>query len=146
MKPCVDPITGLRMKPSALAVLNRLRKGPATTHDLGQSDVGGFRFGARILELRRLGFDIDEHKASRSSSDYELLAEPMPSPSPAHVPAGDVRHGAQGEPATSREEHETADMPALPQGVHPATRADLPVAEQSAALFDPTPYTERVAA
>jgi hypothetical protein len=94
MKPCVDPITGLRMKPSALAVLNRLRKGPATTHDLCQPDVGGIRFSARIKELRDLGFVIPPEvrlALPTRGSLYELLAEPDTSTSPATLtPAGDT--------------------------------------------------------
>ena len=122
MKPCVDPITGLRMKPSALAVLNRLRLGPATTHDLGQSDVGGFRFGARLLELRHeCGFTIDEQKISRSSSLYSL-AEPQSSVPP---------ESRRGSGTSSREAKSPSRPSAAPEG-------------QS--LFDLTPYTERVAA
>lgn len=50
------------MKPSARRVLERLRQGPATTHDLMQADVGGGRFGGRIGELRALGFGIHEQR------------------------------------------------------------------------------------
>lgn len=50
------------MKPSTARVLKRLRQGPATTHDLMGADVGGVRFGARLCELRGLGFTIDEQR------------------------------------------------------------------------------------
>lgn len=53
-------MTVIDMKPSARAVLDRLRQGPATTHDL--LGVGGLRFGARLCELRALGFGIDEKR------------------------------------------------------------------------------------
>lgn len=166
MKPCVDPITGLRMKPTALAVLNRLRKGRATTHDLCQPEVGGIRFGGRIGELRDLGFIIHKLRLGGgvSGSVYTLIAEPetsqssgvarrgyaslrsastkqvpgTPAPdpsSPAVSSAGDIRHGAQGEPATGLlEPDETADMP--------APFAPL-MARAETSLFDPEPYTQR---
>jgi len=45
----------------ALKILARLRQGPAGTMELAQ--IGGVRFGARLLELRRQGHKIttEEH-------------------------------------------------------------------------------------
>jgi hypothetical protein len=40
-----------RRKSKAEAILSLLEQGPATTQEL--AEVGGIRFGARLLELRR---------------------------------------------------------------------------------------------
>ena len=71
-------MTDLPMKPSTRRVLTRLRKGPATTHDLCQPEVGGGRFGARPRELRQLGFEIDESRLRLPTrgSRYVLVGEP----------------------------------------------------------------------
>lgn len=90
MNPCVDPVTGLRMKPSCLAALTVLRKrNKVTTHQLLNAGCGS-RFGARLKELRDgpdknwpdRKFVIDEQRLSGdvSGSEYELLAEPEPVP------------------------------------------------------------------
>lgn len=66
------------LKPSARKVLHALRSagaGGATTRELGQEDVGGFRFGARICELRKAGFRIREQRERKSSSRYWLLTD-----------------------------------------------------------------------
>jgi hypothetical protein len=46
----VAPVARKRLAGKALNVLERLRKGPATNADL--LAVGGFRFGARVMEVR----------------------------------------------------------------------------------------------
>jgi hypothetical protein len=86
------------MKPSARRVLERLRQGPATTHDLMQADVGGCRFGARIRELRELGFAITESRlplptrGSRYELTFDVETSGFPSgripPSDEAVPPG----------------------------------------------------------
>ena len=62
------------MKPSARLVLDRLRIGPQTTHDLGEHC--GYRFGARVEELRNDGYVIEVQRLTRTSSRYTLVSEP----------------------------------------------------------------------
>lgn len=50
-----------RRQSKADAVLERLRRGPASTLELVR--VGGVRFGARVLELRRAGHRIETEHA-----------------------------------------------------------------------------------
>jgi hypothetical protein len=69
------------VKPSALRVLDCLRaKGTqgATTHDLCQPEVGGIRFGARLMELRKAGYEITSQRESKGSHRYTLVSEPAP--------------------------------------------------------------------
>ncbi len=76
-----DPITSQpKMKPSALQCLTLLRNQEnVTTQQFGLTV--GFRFSARILELRQLGFHITEKRLPHPTrgSLYTLLAEPEPS-------------------------------------------------------------------
>lgn len=53
-----------RLRAACLRILGRLQQGPATNAELLQ--IGGFRFGARLHELRRAGHKIrcDEDKAT----------------------------------------------------------------------------------
>lgn len=79
------------MKPSAARVLQRLRRGPATTHDLMQPNIGGVRFSARICELRNSGFVIEENRLPLPTrgSRYTLVRDPQkPKPKPVPAPAG----------------------------------------------------------
>jgi hypothetical protein len=65
----------VHLKPSARRVLHELQvAGPAgaTTHQLGQANVGGFRFGARIHEIRGAGYRVREQR-ERNGSRYWLL-------------------------------------------------------------------------
>lgn len=80
------------MKPSAERVLRRLRQGPASTHDLMQSSVGGCRFGARIAELRAAGFVVSESRLPLPTrgSRYVLVGEPVEAPAPLPVPSLDA--------------------------------------------------------
>lgn len=66
------------MKPSTRRVLDRLRQGPATTAQLCQPDVGGLRFGARLLELREVGFGVAEERLPLPTrgSRYTLTFDP----------------------------------------------------------------------
>jgi hypothetical protein len=64
------------LKPSARRVLSALQAAGtrgATTHELGQAHVGGFRFGARIHELRDADYVIVERRERRGSSRYTLV-------------------------------------------------------------------------
>jgi hypothetical protein len=66
------------LKPSAKRVLSALQAAGsrgATTHELGQSDVGGFRFSARVHELRAAGFTILERYERAGSHRYTLVAQ-----------------------------------------------------------------------
>jgi hypothetical protein len=127
---CVDPITGLPMKPTARAVLNRLRKGPATTHELCQPEVGGIRFGGRIEELRNdEGFIISREYLRPGSHLYRLLAEPSPRDRGVAVARDLAKVGAavQSRPVAS------TTSPALtpPAGDKPASRPPAARAESS---------------
>lgn len=66
------------LKPSARRVLNRLRQGPATTHDLIQPSVGGGRFGARLAEIRKEGCIVRERRLPLPTrgSTYTLVYDP----------------------------------------------------------------------
>jgi hypothetical protein len=64
------------LKPSARRVLAALQASGstgATTHELGQANIGGFRFGARIHELRAAGYRIVERRERTGSSRYTLI-------------------------------------------------------------------------
>ena len=61
------------MKPSTARVLERLKEGPATTHDLLQ--LGMSRYGARLGELRRLGYKIKTKILREGSALYVLVQE-----------------------------------------------------------------------
>lgn len=69
-------------KPATLAVLRLLQRGPATTHDLmsieyldekGALVRGCGRFGARLYELRSVGWVIDVSRADDHGSMYVLV-------------------------------------------------------------------------
>lgn len=87
-------------------VLARLLIGPANTAELCQPDVGGIRFGARLLELRREGYEITERRLRAGSSLYTLVrdsrpaetAAPSPTP-PVPEPAARLFDHAVGKPA-----------------------------------------------
>ena len=76
------------MKPSARRVLLELRAAGgrgATTADLCVPEVGGARFGARILELRQLGCVIENVRERQGSDRYWLRSSPsglLPQPAP----------------------------------------------------------------
>lgn len=53
-------------------VLNALRTGPKTTAELCGPDVGGERFGGRLLELRAAGYVITEQRLRQGSHLYTL--------------------------------------------------------------------------
>lgn len=64
------------LKPSAVRVLVALQAAGsrgATTHELGQHDVGGFRYSARILELREAGYRITKSYEREGSYRYTLV-------------------------------------------------------------------------
>lgn len=82
----------VKLKPSARRVLNRLREGPATTHDLIQPEVGGGRFGARLKEIRTAGYVIAEEHIRRGSHRYTLTFDAErdidDQPDPRSLPSG----------------------------------------------------------
>ncbi len=56
-------------------VLARLRQGPATNHELAQ--IAGYRFGARLGELRHQhGGDFNRVEVDGSTHVYTLTKEP----------------------------------------------------------------------
>lgn len=57
-----------------LQVLQAVGATGATTRELCQPNVGGVRFGARIMELREAGFEITCVRERNGSSRYRLLA------------------------------------------------------------------------
>lgn len=63
-------MTRIAMKNSTRRVLDLLRGRPMTTHDFLQEGAGN-RFGARIAELRELGFRISTEKL-KSGAVYRL--------------------------------------------------------------------------
>lgn len=54
-------------------ILSRLRKGTVTNVEL---NAIAFRFGARILELRHAGYDIETERVDSSLYLYTLRQEP----------------------------------------------------------------------
>jgi hypothetical protein len=81
------------MKPSARRVLNVLlaaRGGWVRGHDL--AEVGGYRFGGRLFELRhQYGFAIDRRSDPRSAVDqYRLVPEGEESASDSPIAADHV--------------------------------------------------------
>jgi len=59
-----------RMKPTTHRVLRRCHR------ELSQPDVGGLRFGARLLELREMGFKVDARAERPGSWRYRLVSTP----------------------------------------------------------------------
>jgi hypothetical protein len=55
-----------------LAALQEAGKYGRATNQLCQPDVGGVRFGARILDLRRAGYLIREERIRTGQSRYVL--------------------------------------------------------------------------
>ena len=114
------------MKPSAQRVLNELRRGPRTTSQLMQADVGGVRFG----ELRALGFRIDESRLPLPTrgSRYELTFDAereLPQPS-GERPTG--KPGGRDEPC---------------KGVATPSQTGTDRPPVTGALFDSSAFVER---
>lgn len=64
------------LKPSARRVLAALQAAGsrgATTHELCQSHVGGTRYSARLLELRKAGYRITTTYERKGSYRYVLV-------------------------------------------------------------------------
>ena len=59
-------------------ILRELQRGPRTTAELCQPDVGGVRFGARLMELRADGYTITEERLGQSCHLYTLAGVPAP--------------------------------------------------------------------
>lgn len=106
------------MKPSTLRTLRLLeRNDSATTHDFLVAGCGS-RFGARIGELRELGYRIAEQRLTdgRSGSRYTLLSGPedvLPQV-PATPACKPVNVSAQTSPARSRSS--TGPVCTVPEG------------------------------
>lgn len=67
------------MKPSTARVLDRLRAaGGAWVSGNRLFEVGGTRYGARLFELRGMGFDIQKRPAPNGSHvpEYRIQEEP----------------------------------------------------------------------
>lgn len=62
------------MKDSTRHTLDVLRTGPKTTHELLEADCGS-RYGARLFELRELGFVIDT-SPRKGGALYTLVHDP----------------------------------------------------------------------
>ena len=98
------------MKPSTARVLHLLRQGPQTTHTLCQPEAGGVRFGARLGELRELGFVVSERRLRPGSSEYRLVR--------------DVQQAAsEANGALRREQADPAPVPST-EGVRSASPAE----------------------
>ena len=61
-----------RQAKASLAILGRLQAGPATGLQLATSG-GGLRFGARILELRQAGHNIEAIHKGSGVWEYRLI-------------------------------------------------------------------------
>lgn len=61
-----------------LAVLDALRSGPKTNIDLTGPHCGGQRFGARIDELRRMGFAIERETVDSTRGIYQYTLKSAP--------------------------------------------------------------------
>ena len=85
-----------RFKPTTRRVLRALQAAGgrgATTAELSQSTVGGFRFGARILELRDAGLRIDAKKLANGQWRYWLRdSETVSTLFSLHAPADPHAH------------------------------------------------------
>ena len=55
-------------------VLERLTRGPATNHELAA--LAGYRFGARIYELKRDGAEIERVQTDESTHVYTMTKGP----------------------------------------------------------------------
>lgn len=60
-----------RLTGNSLAILERLKRGPASNREL--SEVGGLRFGGRIFDLRAAGWRIETEKRGGGLVVYSLL-------------------------------------------------------------------------
>ena len=61
-----------RQSRSARAILARLQEGPATSMDLVKAG-GGFRYSARLLELRQAGHNIEAISKGEGVWEYRLI-------------------------------------------------------------------------
>ena len=72
--PTVEEQDKPRLAGNRKRIIERLREGPATNAEL--SKIGGLRFGARIQELRKAGWDIEQSRRDGGVFVYELLGGP----------------------------------------------------------------------
>lgn len=123
------------MKPSTARVLERLRFGHASTHDLCQPNIGGVRFGARLQELRDLGYVISREYVRDGSHVYRLLAEPSHDRGSAHAPT--VTSGAplaaRGEMGPEQPPREAEPLPTSPAALSPAGKPPAPIPQPARA-------------
>lgn len=61
-----------RLSDQELAILNRLREGPADEIDLREAS-GSHRVAARIYNLRQAGHNIASFRSSRKCGGYKLV-------------------------------------------------------------------------
>jgi hypothetical protein len=72
--PNLASVAVCRVSRQALAVLDRLRRGPATNREL--LDVA-IRYGSRIHDLRKAGYTIDKQEDHKTGlTTYKLVGEP----------------------------------------------------------------------
>ena len=96
-----------------------------------QADVGGVRFGARLRELRQLGFAISEERLPLPTrgSRYTLVSEPE-----FGGPAGQSQRAAAGDgPEQERSKPGTSPRPV---STTPAALFDTTALQQSASYRD----------
>jgi biotin operon repressor len=68
------------LKPSTRRVLDRLRAADgAWVSGNRLADVGGYRFGGRLYELRQMGYTIERRSAPNGSAvdEYRLVEQPV---------------------------------------------------------------------
>ena len=75
--PTVHPDEAPRLNAQSLAILERLRTGPATNRDLAAIALN---YRARVSDLRGVGYVIDVRDRNRKTgeSTYVLVSEPAP--------------------------------------------------------------------
>lgn len=98
---------GADVRPSTKRVLDALREGPKTTHQLGQPEVGGFRFGARLQEIREEGAVIACKRLRAGGYLYTLTRDV--GGGAAHVPAPSASSDAANGPASEPDPITPAD-------------------------------------
>lgn len=124
------------LKPSTAKVLGFLRDAGSrgvTTHELLHGGCGS-RYGGRIHELRKLGYDITAERERQGSYRYTLISEPTASGAlgPARSPGrgGNPVSDGRGAAALPRPAADTENTTSVTAGEDPS------LASPAGALFD----------
>ena len=71
--PSVQESDESRLTAARVRVHERLKRGPATNHELKRPDLGGDRFTARLGELRKAGIGWTKRQIDQSTYEYRLI-------------------------------------------------------------------------